>query len=1011
MPKFFLDRYEVYADIKKNYRRSWVVGLKIQRLIFLGLVLFCLFWLSSFGLETSAKIEPFIIKSWRTEDGLPQNSVSAILQSRNGYIWLGTQEGLVRFDGVRFSLFDKNNTKGLISHHILSLYEDRDGVIWIGTFDGGLHSFKHGIVQSYLSKEKLPATIVRCIFQDEQGVLWIGTEAKGLWTFSNGIFKHFDLPTDQKNITIRAINEDSNKHIWIGTEGAGLFRLNEESIEHFSVANGLLDDNVYAICEDNKKAMWIGTGKGLFKYSDGIFERTKKTQGLSEDLIRTVCKDSGGAIWIGTRRFGLYKFYDGEVYRWNISDNEFPISIIAEDKEKNLWVGTNGGGLYQLRSGKVNVYSTKQGLSNDVVWTVACDHAGGIWLGTSSGLTYYANGIFKALNNITSNMIWALCPSEKNGLWIGTSGDGLIQLFEGKITKFKNKLLNKTVWAIQEDKKGCVWIGTPNGLYALDNGKIINYTVKDGLPSNLVYVLLLDKDETLWLGTKEGLCKMTGGQFEVYSKSNGLSNNVVVSLYKDEEGSLWIGTYGGGLNRLKDGKIKAFTKKDGLFDDTVFQIIEDNNGSLWLSSNKGISSVPKEELDDFANSKIKTISCKSFGTSDGLISSECNGGSQPAGCIGTDGRIWFPTVKGVAVIDPNNLPINKVIPPVIIEDTYINGVIADLMSTMKFGPGRGDLEFHYTALSFVAPEKVLFKYKLEGFDKDWVNVDTRRVAFYTNIPPGKYTFKVIACNNDGIWNNIGDSFAFTLKPYFYQTLWFRLVVIIAVTFSGFLMFLIFYKVRIRIMMAESEVLAERNRLAQEIHDTIGQGLQGIIILLQIAERKIAASSEGVGEEIKKACWLARETLQEARHSVLSLHSNAKRYDSFPIYLRSKIEPIVLDTDVDFVFESTGIPSPLSAIAEFNIMRIVQEAVRNAVKHGSPNSVKVAVRYEERAIKVTVMDDGAGFNPEAQRMDEESGFGLVGMRERAKHIGADLNIRSMPGEGTVVEISFKRLKGE
>ncbi|MBN2382571.1 hypothetical protein JXQ70_06795 [bacterium] len=941
---------------------------------------------------------------WRVEDGLPQNSILTILQSRDGYLWLGTQVGLVRFDGVHFHVYTKNDTPGMIGHHILSLFEDASGQLWFGTFDGGLHSFRQGRAQSYLSDNVLPANIIRCFYQDKDGALLIGTEAKGLWKFDQGSFSQLELPPDSAQISIRAMIRDSAGWLWLGTEGDGILRINTDMIEHYSRSNGLTDDNIYSFCEDRNKTMWIGTGKGLLVYQNGVFQKPGEIPRLPDDLVRTIYEDTSGGIWIGTRANGLFRIVDGVVYCATFNDPEIPMLTIIEDRESSFWLGTIGGGLYQLSQRDVVVYTKKHGLNDDIVWAIAADHSGRIWLGTSSGLTFYEQGVFDRYDAISQNMIWALYPSEESGLWLGVRGEGVIQLDpSGQLTQFKHGLVDVSIWAIQEDEHGDIWASSAGGLSLIHDGLITNYTIEDGLPSNRVFSLLADADNVLWLGTQEGLCKMRAGQIEVFTKENGLTSNVVVSLYKDNDGILWIGTYGGGLNRLKEGTFCGFTKQDGLFDDSVFQIIEDNAAHLWLSSNKGIFRISKQELDEFERSKSTSLTCQSFGLSDGMLSPECNGGCQPAGIYGPDRRIWFPTMKGVAVIDPDHLIMNKVKPLIFLEQVLANESRVDHHCLNEYGPGRGDLEFHYSASSFVVPEKVRFQYKLEGFDKNWIEAGTRRVAYYTNIPPGRYQFMVKACNNDGVWTDQALSYDFTLKPFYYQTLIFRVFLITAVLAIVSVLLYFSYRVRLRVVRAEAAVLAERNKLAQEIHDTIAQGLQGLIIVLQIIQNKISKAPSEISTEIDKAYKLARETLQEARYSVSCHEGNSRHEGNFPKFLQSKIEPLFTESPIKFEFEVKGQPFLLSPMKEFYTMRIAQEAARNALKHASPTRITISLNYDHPSLHLTISDDGHGFIHNAPAITEDSGFGLVGMAERAKQIGAHFNISSFGDSGTVVEL--------
>jgi streptogramin lyase len=473
---------------------------------------------------------------------------------------------------------------------------------------------------------------------------------------------------------------------------------------------------------------------------------------------------------------------------------------IYEDREENLWIGTYSGGLNRLKDGKFITYTTAEGLSNDLAFPVYQDRQGSIWIGTyGGGLNRLQEGKFTSFTmkeGLANNNVRSICEDRQGSLWISTYGSGINRFKDGKFTRFTTRegLSEDNVRAIYEDSQGRLWIGTyGGGLNRFADGKFTVYNTKNGLSNDFVITIFEDKKKNLWIGTRAGLNRFKDGKFTTYTIKDGLSHNAVFALYEDREGCLWIGTYGGGLNRFKDGEFTGYTTNEELFDDVVFRVLADGKGNLWMSCNKGIFSVNKKELNDFADGKINSITCISYDKDDGLKSSECSGGSQPAGWKTRDGKLWFPTVKGVTVIDPENIKINERPPPVIIEQVIIDGEPIDPGEEIKFPPGKKNFEFHYTGLSFTAPKKVKFKYKLTGYNKKWIDAGTRRIAYYTSIPPGHYHFKVIACNNDGLWNETGAFFDFDLKPYFYQTWWFYFSCGLLLVLSG----IGFYRLRVK----------------------------------------------------------------------------------------------------------------------------------------------------------------------------------------------------------------------
>jgi len=757
---------------------------------------------------------------WQTEQGLPQNSVQAIVQTRDGYLWLGTQEGLVRFDGVRFTVFDKRNTRQIQHNNIQALIEGRDGSLWIGT-SGGLLRFHSGRFTAYTAQEGLSHNFISSLCEDSQGNLWIGTFGGGLNRFRDGRFTIYTTKDGLSDDFIWAIREDHQGNIWVGTNG-GLTRLRDGRFTVYSQKDGLAHDFVWSIYESRDRSLWVGTSRGLVRLRDGRFTTYTKKDGLSHEVVKAIFEDHSGSLWIGTDGGGLNRLVGGRFTSFAGKDGLMNDSVIAiyEDREGSLWLGTYGGGLSRLRDGKFTTYTTREGLANDQARAIYQSRDGSVWIATyGGGLSRLKDGRFTTYttqNGLPHDTVMSLTEDHEGNLWVGTNG-GLSRLRNGRFTNYSKKdgLSHDFVRAIYEDRAGNLWVGTRGGgLDSFRDGRFTSYSDK-GFPFDVVRVICEDRQGSLWIGSNGGLTRLRNGQFTTYTTKDGLSHNSVYAIHEDREGVLWIGTYGGGLNRFRDGKFTSFTTQEGLFDDVVFQILEDGQGNLWMSCNKGVFRVSKRELNDFADGRIGAITSISYGVADGMKSNECNGSSQPAGWKTRDGRLWFPTIRGVAVIDPSNIRLNQHLPPVLIEEVIVDRQPVELSQQLQLPPGKGQLEFHYTALSFLAPGKVRFKYQLEGFDQDWIDAGTRRAAYYTNIPPGRYRFRVIACNNDGVWNEAGASFEFALKPHLYQTTWFYALcaLVILLTAAGL------HRLRIRNLRAKEQELArlvdERTQKLQE----------------------------------------------------------------------------------------------------------------------------------------------------------------------------------------------------
>lgn len=761
------------------------------------------------ALNPRKAITQYVQTTWQTGQGLPQNSITAMTQTHDGYLWFGTQEGLARFDGVRFTVFDQRNTPGLLRHFITALFEDREGQLWIGTQGGGLTRLKDGQFTTLTTKDGLPHSIIRAITQGRDGSLWIGTDG-GLGRMHGGRFTTFTRKDGLPHDGVRCLLEDRAGDLWVGTQGGGLARWSRGRFTVYTTADGLAQNDVRSICETRDGRLWIGTdGGGLSQFVSGRFTNYSKKEGLGSDLVRVICEDSDGNLWLGTHG-GLYRFRDGEFAAFTKADGLSGNLVLSlrEDTEGSLWVGTSVG-LNQLKDGKFLTYTTREGLPDDNVRPMYQSRDGSLWMGTESGLSRFKDGRFTTYtmaDGLANNDVRSIHEGYDGSLWLGINGGGLNRFYNGEFTTYSNKdgLLNNYVWAVYEDRRKDLWIGTQYGLTLRRNGALKTYTTADGLSNNFIRSICEGRQGRLWIGTYGGLTQIRqGDRFTVYTMKDGLSSEILLSLYEDAEGSLWIGTSGGGLNRFRDGRFTSFTTKDGLFDDTVVQILEDHHGYLWMSCNRGIFRVRKRDLDDYAAGRIRGISSVSYGVADGMRSNECSSGAHPAGFRTRDGRLWFPTIKGAVVIDPEDLKVNRRPPPVLIERVLADKKSLAIGPSLQLRPGKGDFEFHYSALSFLAPERVQFKYKLEGFDKEWTDAGIRRVAYYTNLPPGNYRFHVTASNNDGVWNGIGATLTIDLAPHFYQTGWFYLLCALIV----FLGIASGHRLRVRQLRVQAETLA------------------------------------------------------------------------------------------------------------------------------------------------------------------------------------------------------------
>jgi PAS domain S-box-containing protein len=743
---------------------------------------------------------------WTTDAGLPQNTILAITQTSDRYLWLATEEGLVRFDGVRFTLFDKENTPALQANDIRALLVDRFDNLWIGTNGGGLTRFKDRVFTTFTTRDGLANDAILSLHEGPRGAIWIGTDGGGISRYADGRFQTFSTKDGLPDDAVFALCTGPDGSVWVGTH-SGLARLQNNRFVTYSTKDGLGNDDIRAVYADRHGDVWVGTnGGGLGRLSDGRFVTYTTRDGLSGNMIWSIGEDVSGSLWFGTGDGGLSRFRNGKYssYTTKLGLPSDQVWSTFEDREGDLWLGTNGG-LVRLKGGAFTTYTTKEGLSSDVILPVFEDRDGAIWAGTdAAGLNRLKDGkvtVYTTREGLPSNSVFSINQDGAGTLWAGTR-KGLAQLRDGRFRPVTG-LPNEVVQCSYTDHNGDLWIGTRGGLSRYNAGQFVTYSSKDGLSNDNVHSIYEDSSHVLWVGTGGGgVDKFENGHFTPFTRSSGLSNNVVWAMAGDSNGLLWLGT-NNGLNRFKDGKFTTFTTRNGLFDDAIFLILDDHRGNLWMTSNRGVFRVALSDLNAFANGKISFIHSFSYGVADGMKSKECNGGFQPMGWRGRDGKLYFPTQRGLSALDPQRLETNPLAPNVVIEQVIVDQKVLNPKKSIQLRPGKGEMEFQFTALSLAAPEKIRFRYMLEGFDKDWVDAGIRRVAYYTNIPAGDYKFRVVASNRDGVWKDKGGaSTSITLEPHFYQTYSFALIC--SVIGAGF--FVVAFRLRMRQLRANETKL-------------------------------------------------------------------------------------------------------------------------------------------------------------------------------------------------------------
>lgn len=974
----------------------------------------------------------FLIRSWQTEQGLPNNTVSAIAQTRDGYLWLGTGEGLARFDGVNCRVLGVKD--GLESLRISALLEDRQGTLWIGTAGGGLSRYVHGAIETLTLKDGLAGMSINALLEDTNGDVWIGTPT-GLNRWRNG---RFESPIkDLSSIHIRDLAKDQQGGIWIATLYDGLWYFQNGQILKINIpAEFTLNDKIPdCLLVDSKNALWVGMHDGaVLCHDQEQWVRYGVEAGSPQFYITRLAETADGTIWAGSWKEGLYYFRNG---RFNavrkgsgLSDDD--ICSLCVDRAQHLWVGTRTGGLNCISPKKLSVYQLLPGSIECVPNSLAQTTDGELWVGVfGQGLFHWRGGQFEQFLKkppISNHLfVESLLAAKDGSLWWGVSAV-LYQWKDGKLASAYEAAWMKgdRILSLCENSSGGIWVGTFNGqLQLLQQEQFIPV---NGLPGNPVTALAQETDGTLWIGTDGGgLARLRNGKLSVLTVKDGLRSNLIRALFLDSEGTLWIGTDGGGLGRWSNGRLVTYTAEQGLISDTILQILEDDDGCLWLGSNRGVWRVSKLALNNVAKDQTASVHPLAFGYSEGMPSEQCVG-NFGAALKTRAGELCFSTEKGIVVIDPQRQSHKVVLPMVLLEDVLVDGQKLDALhpapkvaglrgSTTSNGadeiseiaPGKHSFDFYYTGLSFDAPEKIQFKCRLEGLDSDWTDAGRVRVARYSYIPPGRYRFQVTACNSDGQWNAPGAEFSFIILPHYWQTTWFlvsSLVMLLGLVGGGIRYFeRRRYRARVRRLELEQAMERERARIARDLHDELGASLTHISMLSH-SERSRDNNADQLKKRVGKILDFSLRTARSLDEIVWAVNPRNDSLRSLLEYLTQFARELFEDTGINCRFQiPDDLPqAPLPPEMRHNIFLVAKEALNNSLKHARATEVSLDAKTQGPQIEISIQDNGTGFDLGAMQTRSKRS-GLKNMRERTESLGGQLRVATATGKGTTVKLTI------
>jgi signal transduction histidine kinase/ligand-binding sensor domain-containing protein len=1007
---------------------------KANSMIALGILLACC--PCAFALNPSLDITQYDHTAWKLGEGFSKGIIRSLAQTPDGYLWLGTEFGLLRFDGVRAIPWKPPPDDGLSNTDIRSLQAARDGRLWIGTFSG-LASWKDGKLTHY---PELDGQVIEALLEDREGTIWVAGWSPSvgrLCRIASGNTECYGQD-GRLGAGVTSLYEDSSGNLWAGATN-GLWRWKPGRPELYPMPDP--SQRIYSLSESDDGGILIAKRTGITKLRNGKPEAYPLPAGLPFQPYK-LFRDRGGALWIGALiDSGLLHLHEGRADLFNRTDGLSGQSILSflEDREGNIWVAT-GDGLDKFRDFAIPTFSIEQGLSSRGVFSILSARDGSLWLGTSDGLNRWDKGQITVYrkegvrdtrggapvsgpaqsrvrvreitdSGLPNNQAQSLFQDAHGQIWVGTLS-GIAFLKNDRFVPVAS-VPSGVVYSFAEDSAEKVWVSHQQGLFNLFGARVSERIPWPDLGRKEPATVLLPdpKGGGLWLGFRDGgVAHFKDGQVRAsYGVAEGLGQGIVNGFYMDRNGTLWAATEGG-LSRIKDGRVLTLTSQNGLPCNSVHWMREDDIGSVWLSLACGVVRIGRSELDAWAYHPKQMVQPRVFDSSDGVKTHRYTAGYDAVVAKSVDGKLWFLPGGGLCVIDPQKLHENKIPPPVHIEQVTADGKTHNVSSGLRLPAGTRDVLFEFTALTFVEPDKVRFRVKLEGQDEGWRELVNQRQVHYTNLSPKQYRFRVLACNNDGVWNEQGALLDFSIAPTFYQRASFRVLCVVA--FIALL--LLAYQLRVRQLAGQfnrtlDARLSERTRIARELHDTLLQSFQGLLLRFQSVSNVLPAKPLEAKQRLDSALDQAAEAITEGRNAVQGLRSSAIQTNDLAngiIAFGQELTNTASAADSPVIeVEVEGGPRQLNPVVRDEAYRIAGEALRNAFQHARAHRITVEIRYDRRRFRLRVHDDGQGISEETIRQGHAGHFGLPGMRERAEVVGGQLEVWSKLDSGTQIELSI------
>lgn len=973
--------------------------------------------------------DEYYYQSWETDEGLPDNQVNQVLQDRDGFLWLATNGGLVRFDGITF----KNVTSPLISRvasrNIRSLVKAADSTLLMLPAIGGVMQLKDGKFDSHPIGEGLVGKQLQTLFVDPGGAIWLsvsdGTVGQVRRWQAGKTFDYAPLHFWSSH-SLMSFATDKAGGVWIAGDGfLGCYREGQMTVHTNLNANSIL--HVHSVVASSRSGgIWICDGADLYKMEAGQFFTisTNLPWVARNGVVQEMFEDSNHGLWIGTRANGLFRFANGRFSA--VRTAQVQITSIMEDAEANIWVGTAGGGLNRLRPKLFHIYDTLSGLPQDISSGVFADDQNQVWVADrGGGIAKISDGqvsvLHQRIGSITLNAD-SVCADDHGYLWFSNSK---LYRFSREhpddVQSVSNSLTGdiNQIHVLFKSREGDIWCGGESNFLACFRGGLPeNYLLQDNFPGQRPRSIAEDSSGRIWVGTEDGqLVRCDHGKYTVFTQKDGLPDAPIRSLCADADGTVWIGTIGGGLLRWSDEKFTRISVAEGLPDDNLAEMEEDNRDRLWCGTRSGIFHVAKSDLTAFTEGKIPQVAGISFGRSEGLGEISCLGSAQPMTCKTSDGRLWFVTQQGLLSVDSDALNLNSRAPPVFIDGLFVNDHPLKITKPMRVPPLCNKIEFQFSALSYCAPEKVRIRYRLDGVDSSWVEMINHRNAVYSALRPGKYLLHLIACNNEGVWSQAGTSLAFVVLPAWWQSWWFQGFVSILFMTAFMLGVRHWSQRRLQLKLEKLEHLQalakERTRIANDIHDDLGVQLTRIGMLCD-PERIAVQGFEAATADLHRINLASHELTRAMDEIVWAVNPRHDTFESLVNYLhkfsQDFLEAANIRCRLDMPMKLP--PWPMSAEVRHNLFLAFKESLNNVVKHAQATEVCVSLTLAEAAFTLVIEDNGRGFVAQntANGTDHHSsqprhGNGLVNIQYRLKEVGGACEITSVAGKGTKVTFAL------